>query len=151
MSFFKTLETIHNYRSKCFKSFFKTHNIVSKCLVTIHKYLWFIELKSQVQNNTTWYQSITISKCCSHITSELSAYSFHYNDITINWFNCSKCHVTVALLLKHSFNITKSEATEDWVCSGTTSFKMPVVGREKFCIIVISICFSYSKCLFRGW
>ncbi len=33
------------------------------------------------------------------------------------------------------------------------SFKMPVVGREKkspkFYMIVISICFSYSKCLFR--
>ncbi len=24
-----------------------------------------------------------------------------------------------------------SEATEDWVCSGMISFKMPVVGREK--------------------
>ncbi len=25
----------------------------------------------------------------------------------------------------------ESEATEDWVCSGMNSFKMPVVGREK--------------------
>ncbi len=40
----------------------------------------------------------------------------------------------------------ESEATEDWVCSGMISFKMPVVGREKkspkFYIIIISICFS---------
>ncbi len=42
----------------------------------------------------------------------------------------------------------ESEATEDWVCSGMISFKLPLVGREKKNII--SICFSYSKCLFRG-
>ncbi len=55
----------------------------------------------------------------------------------------------VALLLKHSFMENfeqhyKSEATEDWVCSGMISFKMLVVGREKksqkFDMIVISIC-----------
>ncbi len=43
----------------------------------------------------------------------------------------------------------ESEATEDWVCSGMISFKLPLVGREKKKNI-ISICFSYSKCLFRG-
>ncbi len=42
----------------------------------------------------------------------------------------------VALLLKHSFMENfeqhyKSEATEDWVCSGMISFKMPAVGRER--------------------
>ncbi len=55
----------------------------------------------------------------------------------------------------------ESEAEyEDRVCSGMIYFKMTVVGRrkgrerkkmpQKFYIIVISICFSYSKCLFRG-
>ncbi len=42
----------------------------------------------------------------------------------------------VALLLKHrcmenNEQHYKSEATEDWVCSGMISFKMPVFGREK--------------------
>ncbi len=45
------------------------------------------------------------------------------------------------------------KATEDWVYSGMISFKMPVVGREKnpqkFFIIVISICFSYTGNVFR--
>ncbi len=48
----------------------------------------------------------------------------------------------------------ESEATEDWVCSGMISFKMPVVGREKkspkVYIIVISNCFSYSTCVLEG-
>ncbi len=47
----------------------------------------------------------------------------------------------------------ESEATEDWVCSGDQfqdaccceKYKI-----QKKSIIVISICFSYSKCLFRG-
>ncbi len=42
------------------------------------------------------------------------------------------------------------KATENWVCSGMISFKMPVVGRkipQNSIIIVISICFSYRKCL----
>ncbi len=93
---------------------------------------------------------VIISKCSSHITSELSVYSFHYNDLTLNSYNCSKCYVTVVLLLKHSFmeNYEQyyiSEATEDWVCSGVISFKMPVVGRKKIpkvYFIVIRICFS---------
>ncbi len=41
------------------------------------------------------------------------------------------CNVCI---LKHSFMENfehyESEATEDWVCSGMMSFKMPVVGRE---------------------
>ncbi len=50
----------------------------------------------------------------------------------------------VALLLKHSFmeNVEQhyeSEATEDWVCSGMISFKMPVVGREQ----IIYHCYQY--------
>ncbi len=75
---------------------------------------------------------------------------FHFI-LTINCYNCSKCYITVALLLKHSFmeNYEQhyvSEATEDWVCSGTISFKMPVVGRKKIpkVYIIISICFSYN-------
>ncbi len=64
----------------------------------------------------------------------------------------------VALLLKHSCmenneQHLESEATDDWVCSGMISFKMPVFGREKTSLkcymIVISISFSFSKCLFR--
>ncbi len=43
----------------------------------------------------------------------------------------------------------ENEATGDWIFSGM--IKMPVFGREKQSpkcyIIVISICFSYSKCL----
>ncbi len=71
----------------------------------------------------------------------------HYNDLTINWYNCSKCYVTVALLLKHSLmenyeQYYKSEATKDWVYSGVISFKMSVVGREKNpqnCISLLSV------------
>ncbi len=48
----------------------------------------------------------------------------------------------------------ESEATEDWVCSGMISFKMSFVGRErkslKVYMIVISISFSYSKCVLEG-
>ncbi len=48
----------------------------------------------------------------------------------------------------------ESEANEDWVCSGMISFKMSFVGRErkslKVYIIVISISFSYSKCVLEG-
>ncbi len=109
---------------------------------------------------------INISKCSSHITSVLNVYSFHYNDLTISWYNYSKCYVTVALLLKHKFVLWKmmnnikcldyeSEATEDWVWSDMISFKMPVVGREKK-IIYLYHCYQYlfflqySKCLLEG-
>ncbi len=47
----------------------------------------------------------------------------------------------------------ESEATVDRVCSGMIRFKTPVVKSEnkspKLFIIVISICLSYSKCVFR--
>ncbi len=47
----------------------------------------------------------------------------------------------------------ESEATEDWVCSGVISFKMPVVGREKKSPkvnITVSICLFFSKCVLEG-
>ena len=68
----------------------------------------FIELKSPVQNDNLTSKHYHC-KCNSHITSEMTVYSFHYNDLTINWYNCSKWLVTVALLLMHSFMETDKQ------------------------------------------
>jgi len=38
----------------------------------------------------TQHQSTTISKGNRHITFQMSVYSFPYNDLTINGYNCSK-------------------------------------------------------------
>ncbi len=81
-----------------------------------------------IQTNHTSMESLFIHKSQLSLMTGLVVQGH-------NWYNCSICYVTVALFLKYIWEImnditrldNESEATEDWVCSGMISFKMPVV------------------------
>ncbi len=106
------------------------------------KDLLLIEIKSPVQNDSFTSKHYYFKTQLTHYIW-ISVYSFHYNDLTINWYD----YVTVVLLLKHSFmgnyeQHYESEATEDWVCSGMISFNRNKKDWEKITLILFD-CYEY--------
>ncbi len=140
-TFSKWLDTIHiNQRSfvhwtKITGS--KWHNLTSKYYyfkIQLAHYIWIECLFISLQWSN--YQLIQLLKMLSNCCITLNA----------------------QFLWKMMNNIThldyESKATEDWVCSGMISFKMPVVEREKKSPQSLYHCYQYvlfRKCIFREW